>query len=70
MPGMLVPDEMDCGKTFTSVAVAIICEWLMEKVVMALLLRILGVNILEGLVNMARNDHCGIIGEEWEWYPL
>jgi len=34
MPGALVADEMELGKTFTSVAAAMICQLLTDKVVM------------------------------------
>jgi len=35
MPGALVADEMGLGKSFTSVAVAMICQLLTEMVFMA-----------------------------------
>jgi len=41
MPGALVADEIGFGKTFTSVAAAMICKLLTEKDVMGLLLLIL-----------------------------
>jgi hypothetical protein len=40
MPGALVVDEMGCGKTFTLVAVAILCKLMTKKVVMGLPLSI------------------------------
>jgi len=70
MPGALVADEMCLGKTFTSVAAAMICKLLTEKVVMGLPLSILWGNTLEEWVNLAQNDFPGIIGDEREWYPL
>jgi len=70
MPGVLVADEMDLGQTFMSVVAAMICKLLTKKVVMGLLLAIMWGNTLEEWVNMAQNDYPGIIGEEWEWYPL
>jgi len=70
MPGALVADEMGHGKTFTSVAAAMICTLLTETVVMGLPLSILWGNMLAEWVNMVQNDLPGIIGEEWEWYPL
>jgi len=36
MPGALVADEMGHGKTFTSVAVAMLCKLVTGKVVMEL----------------------------------
>jgi len=41
MPGALVADEMGLGQTFTSVAVAMLCKLVPEKVVMGLPLSIL-----------------------------
>jgi hypothetical protein len=41
MPGALVADEMDLGKTFTLVAVAMFCKLGTKKVVMGLPLSIL-----------------------------
>ena len=70
MPGALVVQEMGLGKTFTSVAAAMICKLLTEKVVMRLLLSILWGNSLPKWVNMAQNDFPGIVGEEREWYSL
>jgi hypothetical protein len=40
MPGALEGDEMGLGKTFTSVAAAMFCKFLTEKVVMGLPLSI------------------------------
>jgi len=70
MPGALVADEMGLRKTFTSVAAAMICKLLTEKVVMGLPLFILWGNTFEEWVILADNDFPGIVGEEREWYPL
>ena len=70
MPGALVADKMGLGNTISSVAAAMICKLLTEKVVMGLPLSILWGNTLEDLVDMAHNDIPGIISDEWEWYPL
>jgi hypothetical protein len=70
LPGALLADEMGVGKTFTSVAAAIICKLLAEKVVMGLPLSILWGNTLAKWVNMVLNDFPGIMGEKREWYPL
>ena len=70
MLGALVADKTGHGKTFTSVAAAMICKLLTEKVVMGLPLSILLGNNVEEWVNMVQNDVPGIIGEEREWYPL
>ena len=70
MPGALVADEMGLRKTFTSVAAAMICKLLTEKVVMGLPLLILYENTLAEWVNMVPNNFPRLIGEEWEWYPL
>jgi len=70
MPGALMVDEMRLGKTFTSIAAAILCKLVTEKVVMGLPLYILRGNILEERVILAHNDFPGIVGEEWEWYLL
>jgi len=47
-----------------------ICKLLTEKVVMGLPLSILWVNTLAEWETMVQNDFPGIIGGEWEWYPL
>jgi len=65
-----VTDEMGLGNTFTSVAAAMICKLLAEKVVMGLPLSILWGNTVAEWVNMVQNDFPGIIGKEREWYPL
>jgi len=70
MPGALVTDEMGLGKSFTLVAVAMLCKLVTEKVVMGLPLSILWGNTLEDWVILVHNDFPGIVGEEQEWYPL
>ena len=70
MPGALVADEMGLGKTFTSVSAAMLCKLVTEKVVMGLPLSILWANTLQEWVNLAQNDIPGILGDEWDWYPL
>jgi hypothetical protein len=70
MPGALVAGEMGLGKTFTSVAAAMLCELVTEKAVIGLQLSILWGNTLEEWVILADNDYPGIVGEEWEWCPL
>jgi len=70
MPGALVAYEMGLGKTFTSVAAAMLCKLLTEIVVMGLPLSIVWGNILEEWVILADNDFPGIVSEEREWYPL
>ena len=70
MPGALLVDEMGPEKTFTSVAAAMICKLVPEKVVMGLPLPIIWANTLEKWVILAHNDFPGIAGEEREWDPL
>jgi len=70
MPGTLVADEMGLGMTFTSVAAAMLCKLVTEKVVMGLPLSISWGNTLEEWAILADNDFPGIVGEEREWYPL
>jgi len=70
MPGALVADVMGLGKTFTSVAAAMICKLLTEKVVMGLPLSILSGNTLAEWVNMVQNNFPRIIVKERGWYPL
>jgi hypothetical protein len=67
---VLLLDEMGFGKTFTSVAAAMICHLLTEKDVMGLQLSILWGNTLEELQNIAHNAFPGIHSDEWDWYPL
>jgi len=68
-PRALVADEMGFGKTFTSVAAAMICKLMAEKVVMGLPLSILWGNTHEEWVDLAQNDFPRIISDKWEWYP-
>jgi len=70
MPGGLVADEMGLAKTFTSVAAAMLCKLLTEKVVMWLPLSILWGNTPEEWVNMVQNNYPRIINEEWESFLL
>jgi len=70
MPGPLVADEMGLGKTFTSVAAAMPCKLVTEKVVMGLPLSMLLGNTLEEWVILVQNNFPSIVGEEWKWYPL
>jgi len=64
IPGGLVVADMDCGKAFTLVAVAMICKLLTEKVVVELPLSILWGKTLDLWVNMVQNDYPRVIGEE------
>jgi len=70
VPGVLVADGMNLGKTFTSVAAAIICTLLTEKVLGELLLTRLQGNTLEEWVKLAQNDYPGRISKEQEWNLL
>jgi hypothetical protein len=70
MPGALVAYEMGLAMTFTSVAAAIHCTLVMEKVVMGLPLSILRRYTLEERVNLAPNDFPRIIRDKRQWYPL
>jgi hypothetical protein len=70
MPGALVVDEMGLRKTFTSVAGAILCTLVNEKVVMGLPLSMFWGNTLEQWVILAHNDCPGIVAQEREWYLL
>jgi len=70
MPGALVADEMGLAKTFTSVAVAILCKLVTEKVVIGLPLSILWGNTLEEWLILVRNKIPGSVGEEQFWYLL
>jgi len=70
MPGALVADEMALGKTFTSVAAAMLFKLVTEKVEMVLPLCILWGNTIEELVIVAPNDFPGMVGAEQEWYPV
>jgi len=70
MPGALAAEEIGLGETFTLVAAAVLCKLVTEKVIMVLPLFILWENTLEEWVDLALNGFPGIIGDEWEWYPL
>jgi len=70
MSGALVADEMGLSMTFTSVAAAMICNLLTEKVLMGLPLAILWENTLEEWVILVHNDFPSIVGEERECHPL
>jgi len=70
IPGALVADEMGHGKTFTSVAAAMLCKLVTEKVVMGLPLSILRRNTLKEWVILADNNFDSIVGEEQDWYLL
>ena len=70
MPRALVVDEMGLGTTFTSVAAATICNLVTEIVLIGLPLSTLWRNTFEEWVILAHIDFPGIVGEEWEWYPL
>jgi len=70
MLGALVGDEMELGKTFTVVAVAMIPKLQTEKVVMQLPQLILWGNPNAEWVNVVQNDISGIIGEQRDWYPV
>jgi hypothetical protein len=70
MPGALVADEMGLGKNSTSIAAAMLCKLVTEKVVMGLPLSILWGNTLQEWVILAHNVFPCIVGEEREWYPL
>ena len=70
MPGALVGDEIYLGKTFNSVAAALICKLLTRNVVIGLPMWILLGNTPAERVNMVQNNFPRIIGEEREWHPL
>jgi hypothetical protein len=70
MPGALVVDKMGDGKTFTSVAVAMLCILLTEKDLMGLPLSILWKNMLEDWVELAQNNFPGISGDDQQGYPF
>jgi len=70
MPGAQVAVEMGLGKTFTSVATAMMRKLLTEKSVMGLLLSMLWGNTIGAWASMAQNNFPGIIGEDREWYLL
>jgi len=60
MPGGLVADVMGLGKTFMSVAAAMMCKLLTKQVVMGLPLSMLWVNGIEQWVNTAQNASLGL----------
>jgi hypothetical protein len=70
IPGALVADEMSFGKTFTSVAAAMVSKLHTEIVVMGLPLSILWKNTLNEWVNLVQIDFPRNLGDEQEWYPL
>jgi len=61
---------MCLGKTVTSVAAAMICKFVTEKVVMGLPLSILWGNTLEEWVILVHNNFPSIVCEERKWYLL
>jgi len=61
---------MGHGKTFTSVAVTMLCKLVTENVVMGLPLWIVWRKTPEEWVIVVQNDFPSIVGEEWKWYPL
>jgi hypothetical protein len=54
--GTLLAGEMEFGKTFTSIAAAVLCTLVTEKVVMGLPLSIVWGNTLEEWVILPEND--------------
>jgi hypothetical protein len=70
MPAAMVVDELGIGKIFTSVAAAMLCKLVTEKVVMGLPLSILWGNTFEQWVIFAHNDLPSTVGEERESYLL
>ena len=70
MPGVLVADGTGLGKTFTSVAAAMICKLLTAKYILGWPLSILWGNAHAEWVNMAQNNYLGIISKDWMWDPL
>jgi len=70
MTRTLVTDEMGLGRTFTLVAVAMLCKLFTGKVVMGLPLCNLWGNTIEQRVTVAHNGFPGIVSEGREWYPL
>jgi hypothetical protein len=69
IPGAEVADEMGFGKTFTSVAAAMICKLLTENSVMGLPLFIFWGKTQSEWEIFAHNDLPGIASEAWERYP-
>jgi len=70
IPGALVADEMCLGKTFTSVAAAMLCKLVTERVVIGLPLSILWGNTIEQWVISAHNNFTGIVSAERQWCGL
>jgi hypothetical protein len=68
MPRALVVDEMNLGKGVTSVAAAMICKLLTEKVVMRLLLSTLGGNTNAEWASMGQKNFPRMIGDWQKWY--
>jgi hypothetical protein len=68
MLGALVADDKVVGKTFTSVAAAILCNLVAEKGVMGLQLSIMKGNTLQKWDSLALNDLPAIIGENQKYY--
>jgi hypothetical protein len=54
--GALLAGEMEFGKTFTSIAAAVLCTLVIEKVLMGLPLSIVWGNTLEEWVILPEND--------------
>jgi hypothetical protein len=70
MPGGLVANEIDLGKTFSSVAAAMLWKLVTEYHVMVLPLSIVWGNTIAEWVILADNNVPGIVSEEWERYPF
>jgi len=70
MPGALLADKLSLRKTFTSVAAAMLCKLVTEKVAKGLTLSILWGNTLQEWVILVHNEFPSIVGEERECYPL
>jgi hypothetical protein len=65
-----VAEKMGLGKTFITVAAAMLCKFVTEQVVMGLPLSILWGTTLEESGILPHNDLSGIVSEEWDWYRL
>jgi hypothetical protein len=70
MPEAPVVDEMRLGKTFTLVAVGMLCKLVTQNIVMGLPQSIIWANTIEGWAIWGDNYFPSIVGEEREWYPL
>jgi hypothetical protein len=68
--GILVADKIGVGQTLTSVAVAMLCKLVTERVVMGWPLFVLCGNTFQQWVILVHNDIPDIVGEEREWYLL